>query len=107
MANYPMSRKKDSNYCTSQTSSYSDAYAKDHCSLYLKDEIYADQFRNVKHYYRLNAMDAHRERDYLKYDIECPHCHCILRVVDGPVSSHVLGLYECPNCDHNEERRFR
>ena len=100
MANYPVSRKNDSNYCYSHTSLYSDAYAKEHCSLYLTDEVYADQYRNLKHYYRLHAKDAHREYEYLGYHIECPRCHSILRVVGGPISLHALGLYECPNCNH-------
>lgn len=101
MANYPITRNEKSNDCSSHSSTYSDEYAKNCCSLYLSDEFEYGDFRNTTHYYRLHAREPHAQRDYLKYNISCPKCHHLLRVVDGPVNYHVLGLYECPNCNNH------
>jgi len=99
MANYPVVRHNDSNQCFGTKCFYSDSYTREVFDLYLTDEITRDRYYNTTHYYRLHSKKPHTQRDYLKYDLHCPECQSLLRVVDGPVNCLTLGLYQCPKCD--------
>lgn len=98
--NYPIIKHNKSNLLTPTNSTYSDEYAKRMCSLYLSDEVYLDENRHPKKYYRLHAQEAHSIEDALVYDIVCPDCsRSHLKLVGRMLDYNDLGLYTCPVCN--------
>ena len=101
MANYPLYRKnKNESHRWAQNTFYSDEYAEEMCSLFLRDEYYRDEHKELKHFYRLHASSPHNIEQALAYDIHCPKCGRLMKQTGRCLDSHTLGLYECRYCNN-------
>lgn len=99
--------KKGGKYLIPHETSYTDECAESLCSLWLKDEIIKDENGDLHHYYRLHAVKPHNIEMALAYDIQCPRCTHGLKQIGRCLNSHELGLYSCPVCENELNRRKR
>ncbi len=101
MKHYPLNVKSSNRrFLDPQDTTFSEEYIKEHCDLYLAEELTSDQYRNVYRHYRLHAAKPHSIDMALAYDITCPKCRThLLKQVGRCLNSYDLGLYKCPVCD--------
>ena len=97
--------KKGGKYMVPHETFYTDEYAESMCSLWLKDELVKDENGKIHRYYRLHAGEPHNIEMALAYDIQCPKCSNKLKQIGRCLNSHELGLYHCPVCEEQKNRR--
>ena len=58
-----------------------------------------DKHGRKRMFYRFHTLRPHTAEMASTYNIECPHCHRLMKQVWGYQDSYDLGLYTCPVCD--------
>ena len=90
---------KEGTVFSAKSTFYTDEYAEQALSLYLRDQLVKDQNGRMKKQFRLHAHQPHSIEMALSYDIYCPDCGNRLKQIGRCRNSHELGLYTCPACD--------
>ena len=81
----------------------SEEHAKEACDLYMTDELYEGASGKMLKYYRLHANAAHTMEQAFIYDIKCPSCKGMLKLVGRQKTPTDLGLYTCIACNERKE----
>ena len=97
---YPLKNVKSSSTLKRSTHTFNtEEFIRRYNDLYITDELIYNNEGKLIRRYRLHAVKPHSMEDYLAYDIMCPKCSQLLKVVGRPIDYNDLGLYRCPVCD--------
>ena len=91
--------KKGGKYLICGSTLNTDEYVRETYSLSLNEYLVNDGHNNYIRRYRLYSRDPMSVEDSMEYDIECPHCHSVLRICGETIDSHNHGLYKCRACE--------
>lgn len=92
---------KDSLTLRAQASYYTEDYLRDHSDYYLTDKLIND-YGHIEAYYQFHSQKRLSLNDTMAFTIECPKCHCHMKINRLSSNGHDHSWYYCPICNRKD-----